>query len=398
MGREARLVDFKKGSTVVIKDSPNQGFFYIIVDGRLIIEADRFLDDRHGRFNTGDTFGLVSALTHRPHLSTIYAEIDSKVLCVPVENLGPYLEKERNTALKMLQLYSRELRAWHRSIIGPRADNESGNIHRLPEDAEIYLHENRPRYAAWALDRYVKWAKANPGEAEQRRVEHAEKRLGELSDYLKNPIAKDKHLIAVEAGNPIFLENEPSDYFYVIQQGSVQVSRLRDEQEFIVDILGPGEIFGEMAILEHKPRMGSAIARMDTVLMQLPPKMFLQDVGASVLQKLFQSLAKRIWLASQREQMNNISDFSGKLYYFIGILLLSEGRKMSEKKVTLPFGLQELMGMAGIFRKSEADIPELMKDRNIVIEPANITVYDVAVLIQTITPYDRQIRKYFEIS
>jgi serine phosphatase RsbU (regulator of sigma subunit) len=57
------------------------------------------------------------------------------------------------------------------------------------------------------------------------------------------------------AGYVVFEDNAPGDTLYIIKCGRVQVSKLlEDGQEFVLAELGPGELFGEMALLEEKPR------------------------------------------------------------------------------------------------------------------------------------------------
>ena len=61
-------------------------------------------------------------------------------------------------------------------------------------------------------------------------------------------------------GDIIFCEYEPGDTFYLIQSGRVQIVRIIGELEKNIDILNPGEVFGEMAILEEAPRSATTIA------------------------------------------------------------------------------------------------------------------------------------------
>ena len=57
------------------------------------------------------------------------------------------------------------------------------------------------------------------------------------------------------ANHVIFEDNEPGDCLYIVKSGRLQVSKtLANGQEHTLAELGPGEMFGEMAILEHKPR------------------------------------------------------------------------------------------------------------------------------------------------
>lgn len=56
------------------------------------------------------------------------------------------------------------------------------------------------------------------------------------------------------AGEFIFQEGNPSDHFYILQKGEVEVSIKRQEKRFVVDRLKPGEFFGEMGLLSDAPR------------------------------------------------------------------------------------------------------------------------------------------------
>ena len=55
----------------------------------------------------------------------------------------------------------------------------------------------------------------------------------------------------------IILEEEFGDIVFIIVTGTVKITRVNDEgKEVILSLLGPGEIFGEMAILDGEARSG----------------------------------------------------------------------------------------------------------------------------------------------
>ncbi|MEO8706862.1 MAG: cyclic nucleotide-binding domain-containing protein, partial [Kofleriaceae bacterium] len=57
-----------------------------------------------------------------------------------------------------------------------------------------------------------------------------------------------------EAGTVLFEEGQPGDYMYVVQSGEIEIRRQVGETERVVAVLPPGEFFGEMAILNGRPR------------------------------------------------------------------------------------------------------------------------------------------------
>src|SRR5439155_5221730 len=72
-------------------------------------------------------------------------------------------------------------------------------------------------------------------------------------------------------GERIFAEGQAGDGIYIIESGRVQISALIDqEQRRILSRLGPGEFFGEMAVLDNEPRSASATAEEPTVTRFIP--------------------------------------------------------------------------------------------------------------------------------
>src|SRR5580692_8622008 len=65
----------------------------------------------------------------------------------------------------------------------------------------------------------------------------------------------------------IFKEGDIGDGVYVVKDGQVQISGLVGKDvRHVFSRIPPGEIFGEMAVLENKPRSASAVAVGDTVV------------------------------------------------------------------------------------------------------------------------------------
>ena len=71
------------------------------------------------------------------------------------------------------------------------------------------------------------------------------------------------------AGQDIFLEGSPGDGVYFVKTGLVEISAGKGERH-VLSRLGPGEIFGEMAVIEHRPRSANASAAVDAEVFFLP--------------------------------------------------------------------------------------------------------------------------------
>ena len=68
----------------------------------------------------------------------------------------------------------------------------------------------------------------------------------------------------------ILFEDDPGDALYVVRQGQVKVVLIgEDGREVILSVLGEGDFFGEMALIDDEPRSAHVIAMGDSTLLVL---------------------------------------------------------------------------------------------------------------------------------
>jgi len=73
------------------------------------------------------------------------------------------------------------------------------------------------------------------------------------------------------AGQEIFKAGDAGDGLFLVKEGLVEIGgAVAEEQRHIFSQIGPGEIFGEMAVIEEKPRSASAVAREETTAYFIP--------------------------------------------------------------------------------------------------------------------------------
>ena len=79
---------------------------------------------------------------------------------------------------------------------------------------------------------------------------------------------------AFRPGDTIFKDGEEGRMAYIIQTGEVEIIKTIDNKENILGTIGKGGIFGEMALIDSKPRMASARATLATTVICVNQQMF----------------------------------------------------------------------------------------------------------------------------
>ena len=76
--------------------------------------------------------------------------------------------------------------------------------------------------------------------------------------------------ISFAAGQVIFKQGDVGDFMYAVQEGEVEI-RLHDK---VVEIVEPGGILGELALIDNRPRAATAIARTDCKIVPIDENSF----------------------------------------------------------------------------------------------------------------------------
>lgn len=74
----------------------------------------------------------------------------------------------------------------------------------------------------------------------------------------------------LKKGDILFREGDPSDAMYVIKKGRIAITKTKGSGEVELAELGPGEMLGEMAFFDNKPRSAGARVKQDAQIIALP--------------------------------------------------------------------------------------------------------------------------------
>jgi signal transduction histidine kinase len=104
------------------------------------------------------------------------------------------------------------------------------------------------------------------------------------------------------AGQEIFRESDAGDGLYLVKDGQAEISVTVSGGRHVFAEVGPGDFFGEMAVLEDKARSASAVAMKESVVYFIPRAKFLELVERS----------PTLALALLREISHRLREFNGQ--------------------------------------------------------------------------------------
>ena len=169
---------------------------------------------------------------------------------------------------------------------------------------------------------------------------------------------------------------------YVVYRGKVKISKKVGTQETILAHLGQGEFFGEMAILNNKPRSATAEVMEDSKLLVIDPKTFESMIkgNVEVAFRMIKKLADRIEETDKKIELLMIKDTNSRVVHALESLIESTGRPMNGGMM-LPVTVNELIAKAGVGADHAQDVlDKLMKARIITISAEGIYIQDVVKL------------------
>jgi CRP/FNR family transcriptional regulator len=159
------------------------------------------------------------------------------------------------------------------------------------------------------------------------------------------------------AGTRVFHEGDSSDACYIVSEGSFRVTREHsDGRAITLATLGPGEIFGELAMLDGDKRSASAESITDGTLLALPANdvRSLLARNPEIALKLVAGLVRRLRAANARLSRQSFQTVPSRV---AGILLqLSRDSQPAdgeeEVEVTIRMNQTDLAQLAGTSRES----------------------------------------------
>ena len=149
----------------------------------------------------------------------------------------------------------------------------------------------------------------------------------------------------IPAGTVLFREGDQGEEMYILQAGKVKISKRIRGVEKTLATLDKGEFFGEMAILNDKPRSATAETIEDCDMLVIDRKTFeaLIRGNAEIAVRFIKRLADRLRETNEQMEALMIKDNTSRL-----LSILAKRVKDEKKGGSFSISLEDLAGLAGI--------------------------------------------------
>lgn len=342
------FAQFKAGSYIIVEGKFNADFFHIVQKGH--VRCFKSSSAGTGTMcGPGDFLGVVSCMSGHTQIETAVAVTDVTCISVRKDQYPELIAKNTALALKIIKSFASRMRQMNEMLTQATLNNVvSDTNEHIFEVAQYYEKIGKLDAAVFA---YYQFLKTRP--------------TGENAEVAKRKFAHLKPLTHAVFFEPtadmsrdypedtmIFSESQSGAEMYIIQSGQVSITKVVDGNEVTLAVLKAGDMFGEMALLENKPRSASAIAHADCHLLVVNRRNFDQMVTTQpqLISKLTTTLAERLW--SMYRQLDN-ANIQSPVQKMVDMLSLQmEKQKISANRVGVEwatdFSIRELATLCGI--------------------------------------------------
>ncbi|WP_027729152.1 Crp/Fnr family transcriptional regulator [Treponema sp. C6A8] len=357
------------------------------------------------KVKAGEFFGVKSALGKFAREETARAVTPVVIIALTVQEFENIFVNNKDLILKMLRVFSGQLRQVHKktesALNNVSTDLQSG----LLSLGTSFFADEQYRSAA---DVYLKFLKRYPNSIHKdeimRQYQEAKLKADRLAALNKSdinfeeddmdssnrlfalPAAFERFAKVYEPGQVIIAEFEPGDSFYLIQKGKVQLIKCVNGSKKNLDILKPGELFGEMAILDNSPRSATCMAIGKVKCLEFNKENFqlLITGNPQIALHLLKLFCKRINDQKRRFRILCIKDYQARISdVFLLLDEMNPTSKENEKQRRFNVTINDVANWAGL--PAEVTKDELFK----LAAQRKVEIYDDYMIVSNINEMKR---------
>lgn len=395
---QLEFLNFKKDSFIVVEGDQKADRFFIIRQGsvRLLKELE-VIEEEKDVLVVGDFFAVVSTMSSHSHIETAQAVSDVSLISIKREQYGDIIQNKPSIALKIIQQFSKQMRYLNEALTKLTLKNTAHeDVSHLFDVAEYYFKQKHYNQAYYAYNKYLEYCP--DGENVKAAREH-KSAIAIHVDEEKLKFKADGAIRTYPKDALFFSESEPGDELFIIQKGSVKITKIVDNNEILLALLKPGDIFGEMALLENKVRSASAIAHDDDCVAMSINRTNFEMMAKSqpqIISRLTTLLAERIWSMYRQLASTLITDPAGRMYDAL-LRALEKNRVPMDKHeaYTFDFSVEDLIQMVGLPKEEGTAVTRQMLEDSTKLQVREDKLYcpDLRIISKEAQYYRRMDKK-----
>jgi len=342
-------VHLKKDAYIFVEGKQFADKFYIVKHGEVRIIREALNDEIGSVIGPGEMFGLISTMAAHGYIESAVAMTDVTLMAVERKQYGSLIRKVNSIAVNSIKAFSQRLReldvAFSQRALKNTASSDPSHIVQI---GDFYNSSGKLNSALYAYNRYLALC---PDALDKENIRIKIAIIENSVTETRLEYTPDKMIQSFPKEHLLFAEGETGNTMYIIQDGSVKITKVVDNKEIILAVLNKGDIFGEMALLEDKPRAATAEVYEDCILLAVNRGNFsnLIKEQPDMVVRMATLMSERIWLLYRQLDNTFIENPLGRVYD--ALLIQLEKNRVdinSGESYQCNFGIKELIGMAGI--------------------------------------------------
>lgn len=222
--------------------------------------------------------------------------------------------------------------------------------------------------------------------------------FSDLPQALLDQVCRESEKTTVPAETTIIEEDSLSEDMFVIVEGQLRVTKHGHDREVVLATLGPGEVVGEIALLDNAPRTASVTADAPSTLIRIPAEAFESLIEDSrVVRRMFRTVTSRLRgiedTLRHEERMAALGRMAAQLMHELNNPAAAVGRSMARaEEVYVALG-EATIQLSGIGDLLDRPIP--VPDRPTDLDPLTRSALEdeVAVFLS-----DLEVADVFELA
>jgi CRP-like cAMP-binding protein len=186
-----------------------------------------------------------------------------------------------------------------------------------------------------------------------------------------------------QKGETIFHEGQPAERFDFVVAGRVKIVKATGARDIILEILGPGEPVGAVAVFERRAFPATAVAMEDSTILSIPEREFFQllETRSDMTRHILGGLTMRLMMMNKR-----LADMTGSVEVRAARLFVTLSERIGIRHdqgrfVPLALSRQELADLLGTTLETTIRLmSRWQKDNLVLTEKEGFAIPDVEAL------------------